>query len=139
RPRGFDQMGAHLFEQVSALFGRQGLDQLLLGRRQNALEANHEEIAEQVGADVLGPAAHVILLEAGDALGDGGFDFSLRLHGKLARGRFSSNPANVRARVTGRTSLMISPRRPDSTCFPRARPYNGKMGVLDSATYKVVG
>ena len=63
------------------LLGRERLDQLLFGRGQNALEADHEEIADQVGVNVLGPAAHVFLLEAADPFADGGFDFSLRFHG----------------------------------------------------------
>ena len=68
RPRRFDQMSPHLFEQVSALLGRQRLDQLLFGRRQDALEADHEKVTDQVGVDVLGPAAHVFLLEATSSL-----------------------------------------------------------------------
>ena len=54
-PRRFDQMGPHLFEQVPPLLGRERLDQMLLGRGQNALEADDQQIADQVGADVLGP------------------------------------------------------------------------------------
>ena len=53
------------FEQVPALLGRQRLDQVLLGRGQDALEADDEQVADQVGVDVLGPAAHVFLLESG--------------------------------------------------------------------------
>ena len=37
----------------------------------------HEEIAEQVGANVLRSPAHVVLLKATDSFADGGFDFSL--------------------------------------------------------------
>jgi hypothetical protein len=43
-----------LLEQVSPLLGRERLVQLLFGRSQNALKANHEEITNQVGVNVLG-------------------------------------------------------------------------------------
>jgi hypothetical protein len=46
----------------------------LFGRGQDALEADHQEVAEQVGADVLGPPAHVFLFEAAHPFADGGFD-----------------------------------------------------------------
>ena len=78
-------MGPHLFEQVPPLLGRERLDQLLFGRGQDALEADHEQIADQVGVDVLGSPAHVFLLEAADPFADGGFDFSLRFHSDLER------------------------------------------------------
>ena len=52
RPRRFDQMGPYLFEQVPPLLGDERLDQLLFSRGQDALEADHEEITDQVG-DVL--------------------------------------------------------------------------------------
>ena len=50
RPGRFDQLGADLFEQISAFLGRERLDQLFFGRRQDALEADQEEIADQVRA-----------------------------------------------------------------------------------------
>ncbi len=62
---------------------RKRFHQLLLGRGQNALEAHQQEIAKQVGVNVLGSAAHVLLLEASDRFTDGGLDLSLRLHGGL--------------------------------------------------------
>ena len=83
RPGRFDQMGPHLLEQVPPLLGRKRLDQMLFGRGQHALKADHEEIAEQVGVNVLGSPAHVVLLEATDSFANGGFDFSLGLHGNL--------------------------------------------------------
>ena len=46
------------------------------------------KISEQVGMNVLGAAAHVILLETSDPLADGGFDLSLRLHRILQRVQF---------------------------------------------------
>jgi hypothetical protein len=53
----------------------------LLGCGQDPMKANDEEIAKQVGVDVLGTPTHVILLEATDSLADGGFDLSLGSHG----------------------------------------------------------
>src|SRR5208337_4252479 len=47
---------------------------------QDALEPDHDQIIDQVCADILGPAAHVIQLEATHALADGGFDLTLRFH-----------------------------------------------------------
>jgi hypothetical protein len=75
-------MGPYLLQQVPPLFGRERLDQVLLGGGQNALETHDEEIPQQMGVDVLGPPAHVILLEAADSFADGGFDLSLGSHGK---------------------------------------------------------
>jgi len=46
------------------------------GLGQNPLEPDHEQIADQVGVDVLGAAAHALLRKAGHSLADGGFDFS---------------------------------------------------------------
>ena len=83
------------------------LDQLLFGRGQDALEADHEEIADQVGVNVLGAAAHVFLLEAADPFADGGFDFSLRLHANL-EGTFiplGIDPSERRATGITRTAL----------------------------------
>ena len=78
----FDQMGPHLLQQVPPLLGRKRLDQMLFGRGQHALKADHEEIAEQVGINVLGPPAHVVLLKATDSFTNGGLDFSLGSHGR---------------------------------------------------------
>jgi len=44
------------------------------------LETHYEEIAEQVGVNVLWPSAHVLLLKMTNALADGGLDFSLGFH-----------------------------------------------------------
>src|SRR5437667_55854 len=41
-----DQMRPHLFEQVAPLFGRERLHQMLLRRRQHALETDHDQIIE---------------------------------------------------------------------------------------------
>ena len=53
---------------------------MLFGRSQNALKADHEEITEQVGVDVLGSPAHVLLLKATNSFTNGRFDFSLGSH-----------------------------------------------------------
>jgi len=53
---------------------------LLLGGGQNALQADHEEISEQVGVNILGSAAHILLLEARYGFTNGGFDFSMGFH-----------------------------------------------------------
>ena len=80
RPRRLDQMGANLLEQISASFGREHFDQLLLGIGQDALKADQHTVANQVRMNVLRPAAHVLLLEARDPITNGGFDFSLGFH-----------------------------------------------------------
>ena len=54
---------------------------MLFGGSQYALKADHEEIAEQMGANVLRSPAHVVLLEAANTFTNGGFDFSLGFHG----------------------------------------------------------
>src|SRR6266849_8027391 len=78
-------MRPHLFEQVPPLLGRERLDQVLFGRRQNALEADNEQIGDQVSVNVLGSPTHVFLLKATDPFADSGFDFSLGFHGNVAR------------------------------------------------------
>ena len=52
---GFDQMGPHLLQQISPLFGRKRFDQMLFGGGQHALKTNHEKIAEQVVRMSFGP------------------------------------------------------------------------------------
>ena len=44
---------------------------------QHALKADDEEIAEQVGVNVLRSPAHIVLLKATNSFTNGGFDFSL--------------------------------------------------------------
>jgi hypothetical protein len=53
RLRRFDQMGLHLLEQVPSLLGRE-FGKLLFGGCQQTLEPDDDEIAEQVGVNVLG-------------------------------------------------------------------------------------
>jgi hypothetical protein len=78
--RRFRELSANLLEQVPALLGRERLDQVLFGGGKNALESDQHDGVEDVGVDVLGAAAHVFLLERGHPIGNGGLDFSLRLH-----------------------------------------------------------
>jgi hypothetical protein len=47
---------------------------------QNSLEADHEEITDHVGLNVLGFPAHAFLFEMSVPSTAGGFDFSLRFH-----------------------------------------------------------
>src|SRR5271166_5743493 len=49
------------------------------------MEADHDEVAEQVGVDVLGATAHMFLLKSADPRGDGRFDFALCFHCDLGR------------------------------------------------------
>jgi hypothetical protein len=65
-----------LLEQVTPLLGRKRLDQVLFSGSQNALKADHEEITEQVGMNVLGTPAHVVLLKVTNSFTNGGFEFS---------------------------------------------------------------
>jgi hypothetical protein len=44
-----------LFEQVLSFVGRERVDELFLGCGQDALEADHKEVADQVGVWVAGP------------------------------------------------------------------------------------
>ena len=76
RPRRLDQKGPNLFEQLPPLVGRERLDQLPFSRGQHALEAYHEEIADQISADVTGPATDVLLLKASDQFANSAFDLT---------------------------------------------------------------
>jgi hypothetical protein len=83
RPGDFDQMTSDLLEQISAFFGWQRLDQVLLRRGQDAIEAHHNQIIDEERVNLLGTAPHVFLLEAAHALRDGTLDFSLSFHARL--------------------------------------------------------
>jgi hypothetical protein len=72
----FQQLNSHLFHEIASLVGLERFDQMLFGRGENSLEADHKQITDQVGVDALGAAAHVFLLKAAHALADGGFDFT---------------------------------------------------------------
>ncbi len=76
----FDRMGPHLLEQVPPPLGRICLDQMLFGRGQNSLKANHDTIRDQVGADVFGVPADLFLLEEPRPFTNDGFNFPLRIH-----------------------------------------------------------
>jgi hypothetical protein len=54
---------------------------MLFGRGQHTLKADHEEITQQMGANILGSPAHVVLFEATDSFTNSGFDFSQRFQG----------------------------------------------------------
>src|SRR5438132_1194149 len=94
---------------------------LLLRRGQNALEANHEEIAEQVGVNVLGSPPHVFLFEAGDPFADGGFYFPLCFHN---RSRTCPNSRSSRARSIAQPMIPLPSAAQQSACFAGPEPYN---------------
>jgi hypothetical protein len=52
------------------------------------LQADYQEITDQVGVNFFRSPAHVILFKAIHPIADGGFDFSLGFHGTLAEGDF---------------------------------------------------
>src|SRR5580693_10732832 len=79
RLRRFDQMGPYLLEQVPPLLRRK-FGQLLFGGSQQTLQADNDEIAVQIGVNILGATASVLLFKASDPLTDGGLDFSLGFH-----------------------------------------------------------
>ena len=72
----FNQVGPYLLQQVPPFLGRERLDQLLFSGGQNALKADYEQVTEQVGVDVLGTPAHVVLLKATNSFTNSGFEFS---------------------------------------------------------------
>src|SRR5580700_7090026 len=79
RLRRFDQVGPYSLEQVPPLLGRD-FGKLLFGGRQQALEPDDDEIAEQVGMNVLRASAPVFLLKAPDPFANGGFNLALSFH-----------------------------------------------------------
>jgi hypothetical protein len=58
---------------------------LLFGRGQYTLQADNQEIPDQVGVNFLGSAAHVLLLKAIHSFADGSFDLSWCFHCDLKR------------------------------------------------------
>ncbi|HJZ92593.1 MAG TPA: hypothetical protein VKE40_17080 [Gemmataceae bacterium] len=88
-PGHLDQLGSDLLEEVPPLLRRERRHQVLLGRGENALEADHYQIAKQMRPDVLGPPAQVLLLEPGDALADRCLHFPPRIHDDLGGNRFA--------------------------------------------------
>jgi hypothetical protein len=75
---------------------------MLLGRCQNAFEPHDKQIIDQVCVNCGGAAAHVFLLEAAHAIGNGAFDFALCLH--LVK-EYSEYFPNVLASVVGRRTM----------------------------------
>ena len=96
RPRGFDQMRPYLLEQVPTFLGRERPDHLLFSRGQDALKTDDEEIADQMGANVPGTPAKVLVLKAPDEFANGGFDLT-------AGFRRDPRDAPVRSNGGGRT------------------------------------
>jgi hypothetical protein len=62
-PRRFNQVTADLFEKVPPLLRRMSRDEALFGACRKALQADDEQIADQVRLDMLWAATNVILLE----------------------------------------------------------------------------
>jgi hypothetical protein len=76
RLRRFNQMRPDLLEQIPPFFGRV-YGELLFGRCQQALEPDDDQIAEQIGVNVLGASAPDFLLKATDPFANGGLDLAL--------------------------------------------------------------
>src|SRR5439155_8973927 len=88
-----------------------------------------EEVADQVGVNVFGPPAHVLLFKARDSFADGGFDFALCFHGDLAgvsilpRRPAWTNTRTATARAASRQSSYDTSSEQQFTCFPGPQPY----------------
>ena len=82
--RRFDQLRPDLLEQIPSSLWRERLGQLLFGRGEHTLEADDEEIADQMGVNVFWTSTHVFLLEVTHPFTDSAFDFTLRFHSALA-------------------------------------------------------
>jgi len=80
RPRDLDQMASDLFEQVSAFLGLERFHEMLFGRGQNPRKPDNNQIINQMRTNIFRPAAHVFLLKAAHALGNGTFNLALRFH-----------------------------------------------------------
>jgi hypothetical protein len=73
-------MGADFFEQIASFFVRQGLDELLFGGGQDTLQADDDQIADQVSLDVFRPPAQVLLREVRNPFADCRLNLALGLH-----------------------------------------------------------
>lgn len=107
RPRGFDELGPDLLEQVSSPLGRKRLHEVLLGSRQHALQSHDQQITDQVGANVLGPAAHVFLLKSRNPIANCRFNFSLGLHGDWSQRRLSGALGMTVRTIVARTTTAV--------------------------------
>ena len=58
--------------------GDNGLDQLPFGHGQSTQNADHQEVFDEVYADLLRPPSQIVLLKANNPLADGCFTFCLR-------------------------------------------------------------
>jgi hypothetical protein len=107
RPRRFDQLGSHLFEQVASLVGRQRLNEMLLGRGENTFQANDEQVIDEVGTDMFRTATHEFLLETRHPFTDGRLNFAECFHGRLERvPRLLLSAAQFRREFAKRDSLL---------------------------------
>src|SRR5438132_7344909 len=113
RPRRFDQMGPNLLEQVPPLRGRKRLDQLLFGRSQNFLEADHEEITEQVGVWMsLGPGPRTMVAQGSWATGGSASALPFLLGDELKQDLVSSS----RSTMTSGGASIPKRMRPFAAC-----------------------
>ena len=70
-------MGPHAFEQIPASVSGKGQGEMLLGGSQNALQAHHNQIGQQMDPHRFWPPAHEFLHEVRDTLAESGLDFTL--------------------------------------------------------------
>jgi hypothetical protein len=67
---GFDQFGAHLFNEVPRTAVAVGFNKPELGFGENPLEPHNDHVVDQVGPGLQRPASHVFLFEPGDRFAD---------------------------------------------------------------------
>ena len=80
RPGGFNKLCSYLLQQVTTLLSRKRFHQVLLGSGQYTLQADHDQVTDQMRANVLWPTTHELLLEPRHSLANRRFDLSLRFH-----------------------------------------------------------
>jgi len=78
--------------------GRKRFDQALLGRGQNTLESDDNQIVGQMCASVFRSAAHVFLLEAAPALRSDAIGFALSIH----QNRYNTEYSDILLAFAGR-------------------------------------
>ena len=71
----FQQLVPCQFDEIPSFLRRRRPGQLPFGHSQNTLQADHQEIFDQVYANLLRSPSQVFLLEANDPLADGCFAF----------------------------------------------------------------
>ena len=77
------QVGANAFEHVTALIRGLHCGQAYFRQRENALQADEQQVADEVGADLLGPTTHEFLHKSSDTFADGSLDFASSSHRAL--------------------------------------------------------